>query len=304
MRNLNRVQLSGLRAIEAAGRLGTLAAAADELGVTSGALSQRLQKAELALGRTLFLRTSKGLVLTASGAEMMPKLTRGMTELDAAVALADPARDTRLTVSVAPIFASRWLVWRLRRFNERHPEIRIRIEPSVQLLNPDHDDVDVCVRVGCGGWPDVSAELLLEQRVFPVCSAELADRIVCRGDFATVPIIRENDGLHGWAEWLRPHGLLPSILGQGPTYAEASLCLDAAMTGQGVFMAWETLACDALETGRLIAPFDQREKTGARYWFVTGRDTARKRSVSLFRTWLRDELAASVNSWRTAHSGS
>lgn len=297
MRELNKIHLSGLRAIEATGRLGTLAAAADELGVTSGALSQRIQKAERALGRVLFKRTSNGLVLTVSGAEMMPLLTRGLTDLSSAVGLMNPARDNCLTISVAPVFASRWLVWRLGRFNALHPKIRIRIEPSVTLLNPDHDDVDICVRVGSGEWPDVNAEFLLEQRVFPVCSPEFADRISEPADLAGVPIIRENEALYGWDFWLKQYGLAPDILGAGPTFADASLCLDAAMTGQGVFMAWETLASDAVKAGRIAAPFQTRVATTARYCFVTGRETSRKKIVAQFRTWLRDELADSVRDW-------
>jgi len=297
MRDLNKVPLTGLRAVEAAGRLGTVVKAAEELGVTSGAVSQRIQKAEEALGQLLFKRTSKGLLLTPSGSDIMPLLTRGMSDLASAVSLLDPSRDDCLTISVAPIFASRWLVWRLRKFNDLYPHIRIRIDPNVKLLNPDHDDVDACVRVGCGGWSNVTSELLLEQRVFPVCTSEMAARLSSPGDLAGVPIIRENESLHGWSEWLAAFDLTPDLLNDGPTYADASLCLDAAMTGQGVFMAWETLACDAVHAERIAAPFPQRMETGAKYWFVTGREPSRKKVVSLFRSWLKSELSDSIRDW-------
>lgn len=297
MRELNKVPLSGLRAVEAAGRLGTALAAAEELGVTPGAISQRIQKTEEALGLPLFKRTSKGLLLTPTGQDIMPLLTRGMTDLASAISVLDSSRDHCLTVSVAPIFASRWLVWRLRKFNDLYPHIRIRIDPNVNLLNPDHDDVDACVRVGCGGWPNVTSELLLEQRVFPVCSPELAKQLSSPSDFAKVPIIRENESLHGWSEWLAAFDLTPDFLSDGPTYADGSLCLDAAMTGQGVFMAWETLACDAVNAERILAPFAQRSPTGAKYWFVTGREKSRKKTVSLFRSWLKSELSNSIRDW-------
>lgn len=297
MRELNKIPLSGLRAVEAAGRLGTVVGAAEELGVTPGAVSQRIQKAERALGRQVFKRTSTGLILTPSGREILPLLTRGMTDLASAISMVDPSRDNCLTVSAAPIFASRWLVWRLRKFNELYPHIRIRIDPNAMLLNPDHDDVDACVRVGCGGWANVTSEVLLEQRVFPVCTADMATQIKSPEDFANVPIIRENESLHGWAEWLAPHGLSPEILDDGPTYADGSLCLDAAMTGQGVFMAWETLACDAVNAGRITAPFPERAETGAKYCFVTGREKSRKKIVGLFRSWLLSELSESIRDW-------
>ena len=298
MQNLNKLHLSGLRAIEAIGRLGTLAAAADELLVTPSALSQRLQQAEKVLEQQLFIREPKGLTPTDACRRILPNLTTAMSEMNAAVGLLMPKSETSLTVSLAPIFASRWLVWRIQRFNKLYPEISIRIDPNVTLVDPDMADVDVCIRVGCGPWPNVICEKLLEQRVFPVCSAELADQITSPTDFANVPIIRENDALHGWDVWLASHNLERSVLAKGPTYADASLCLDAAMTGQGVFMAWETLACDALDTGRLVAPFPERIETGAAYWTVVSENSARKRAVKAFMAWLKEELLLSVEHWR------
>lgn len=298
MQYLNKIHLSGLRTIESIGRLGTLAAAADELSVTPSALSQRLQQAEKALGQPLFVREPKGLSPTDACRRILPNLTTAMTEMNAAVGLLMPKSETSLTVSVAPVFASRWLVWRIRRFNEQYPEISIRIDPNVTIVDPDLADVDVCIRIGCGPWPNVIAEKLLEQRVFPICSADIVDQIKSPEDFANIPIIRENDSLHGWDVWLAPHNLEPSILAKGPTYADASLCLDAAMTGQGVFMAWETLACDALDTGRLVAPFRERIETGATYWSVVSENSLRKRAVKAFRSWLKEELLCSVAHWR------
>jgi DNA-binding transcriptional LysR family regulator len=300
MQNLNRIPLTALRAAEAAGRLGTLGAAARELGLTVGAVSQRVQNAEAALGRPLFRRTARGLVATPLGAEVLPRLTRGMAELAAAVALADPARDACLTVSVAPIFASRWLVWRIARFQARSPGVRIRIEPSVALLDPDTDDVDLCIRVGTGPWPGVEAERLIDQRVFPVAAPELAARVKTPADLGRLPVIRETEALFGWDRWLAPQGLSPAVLGDGPTFADASLCLDAAMAGQGVFMAWETLACDALSAGRLVAPLPGRAETGKAYWLVSGSRRRVTPAVAAFRVWLKEELMASEAEWRAA----
>ena len=116
MQNLNRIPPSYLRAIEAIGRRGSLSEAAAELGVTSGAVSQRLAKAEAALGITLFHRAPGGLVPTDLCARVLPGLTQGMEMLSSAVTQIETADRCSLTVSVAPLFASRWLVWRLQKF--------------------------------------------------------------------------------------------------------------------------------------------------------------------------------------------
>jgi DNA-binding transcriptional LysR family regulator len=291
MRNLNRFHLNGLRALEAAGRLGSLRAAAEELGVTIGAVSQQILKAEEQFGRPVFERHPKGLKPTPFGQELLRYLNAGFAEISAGLALADRRREGVLTVSVAPVFASKWLVWRLQRFREQHPDIRIRIDADVALVDPNASDVDVCIRVGRGDWPNVRAERLLDQLVFPVCSPALAERLHRPGDLAHVPIIREPTPMFGWDAWLVPNGLDETILGDGPVFSDASLCLDAAIAGQGVFLGWETLACDALSMGRLCAPFPDRYATGIAYWFVTSRSVPSTRAVGAFRDWLKAELS-------------
>ncbi len=290
MRALNRIHLNGLRAIEAVGRLGSLRAAADELGVTIGAVSQQILKAEAQLGRALFERHPRGLKPTPLGQEIVDRLTAGFGELAAAVALAERRRDDVLTVSVAPVFAGKWLVWRLHRFNESHPDIRIRIDANVSVVDPNASDVDLCIRVGRGPWPNVTAERLVDQLVFPVCSPGIAQGLRRPGDLAHVPIIREPRSMFSWNVWLGPNGLDEGILGEGPIFSDASLCLDAAIAGQGVFLAWETLAAGALAHDRLVAPFPDRYPTGIAYWFVTPRIVRRPRAVRAFHDWLRAEL--------------
>ncbi|MBJ6127871.1 LysR substrate-binding domain-containing protein [Microvirga splendida] len=291
MRNLNRFHLNGLRALEAAGRLGNLRAAAEELGVTVGAVSQQILKAEEQFGRPLFERHPKGLRPTAFGEDVLRFLSAGFGEISAGLALAERRREGVLTVSVAPVFASKWLVWRLQHFREQNPDIRIRIDADVSLVDPGSSDVDVCIRVGRGGWPNVKAEKLLDQFVFPVCSPALAERLRQPHDLAAVPIIREPTPMFGWNAWLGPNGLDESILGDGPVFSDASLCLDAAVAGQGVFLGWETLARDAIAMGRLAPPFPDRYDTGISYWFVTARSAPATRAVSAFRDWLKSELA-------------
>lgn len=290
MRNLNRIHLSGLRAVEAAGRLGSLRAAADELGVTPGAVSQQIQKTEMQLGRPLFQRRPGGMMPTDHGAKVIGHLTSGMSELSAAVAAAEFRQEDILTVSAAPVFAGKWLVWRLTRFNEKHPDIHIRLDATGMFVNPGVSDVDVCIRVGKGQWPDVDAEKLFDQIVFPVCSAAIAERLSVPQDLSNVPIIRDQHEMFGWDTWLKPNGLDASVLGDGPSFSDASLCLDAAIAGQGVFLAWDILAYHAVHAGQIAAPFNGRYASGFSTWFVTGKGIRKRKSVQVFRNWLRDEL--------------
>ncbi|MEP3246565.1 MAG: LysR substrate-binding domain-containing protein [Sneathiella sp.] len=290
MKNLNRVHLGSLRAVEAVGRLGSLKGAAAELGVTPGAISQQIRKAEEQLGLILFERRPKGLTLTSMGESILVPLNHGFSELSSAVHHATQKQNNTLTLSVAPVFAGKWLVWRLQDFNRKHPDIRIRVEATNFLTTPGHDDIDACIRVGTGPWPDVKAAKLVDHRIFPVCSPAFASVLQSPSDLSRVPIIRDQGEMFSWNNWLEPNGLDDTLLKEGPSFSDGSLCLDAAIAGQGVFLAWETLASDALKARQIIAPFPGRYPTGFAYWLITAGHEKPAQMLQDLEHWLREEL--------------
>mgnify|MGYP000126364464 FL=1 len=294
MKTLNQIHLSGLRAVEAVARLGSVKAAADELGVTVGAVSQQVQKTEAQLGVQLFERQNRMLLPTAHVLAMQPHLTSAMSSLATAIATTRRGREGALTISVAPVFAGKWLVWHLKDFAKAHPGIRVRVEATVDLVDPDTSDVDLCIRVGKGPYPGVKAEQLLQQRVFPVMSPALAREVREPKDIGKLPIIRDPGQMFTWKTWLDLFGLDESILQDGPTFSDGSLCLDAAIAGQGVFLAWETLAVYAVKSGQVIAPFPERPATGSAYWLISGRNAPQTRAKKAFGDWLREELQTSI----------
>jgi len=290
---LNRIPLNGLRAVETVARLGSLRAAAAELGVTIGAVSQQVSRTEAALGQHLFLRKADGMELTAKGAEIAPLLRGGFAQLATAVARADPERDNVLTISVPPILASRWLIWQLPDFQAAHPEVKVRLDADAALVDPNSSDVDICIRVGRGGYADLRAEHLFPQRAVPVCAPALAARIREPADLAHVPIIREPRPMFGWEVWLKPLGLSPDMLGDGPEFSDASLCLDSAISGGGVFLAFEVVANHALARGTLVALPPGMVMTGLSYWLVTAQNRSPSAAEQSFRRWLKARLATS-----------
>lgn len=291
MRNLNLVHLNGLRALEAVGRLGSLQAAAEELGVTVGAVSQQIIKAEDQLGRAIFDRTSRGLQHTAFGKPFLARLSAGFGQLSEAVATTRRRDDAILTISVAPIFASRWLIHRIDRFAAAHPDISLRIEASTALVDLARSDVDLCIRVGPGTWPDVAAEFLVPQVVFPVCAPALAEGIRTPQDLSEQPAVIDGHDAFTWERWLKRAGFDVPAPKARHVFSDASLCLDAALAGQGVLLAYPVLASWALKEGRLVAPFPIRVETGMGYYFVTAPGVPEPRKVSLFKRWLRGALA-------------
>jgi DNA-binding transcriptional LysR family regulator len=290
MRNLNSVHLNGLRALEAVGRLGSLQLAADELGVSVGAVSQQVIKAEAQLDQLIFERTPKGMVVTEAGAPVLAALSEGLARLSEAVSMAQKTDETTLTISVAPVFAARWLVYRIDRFAEQFPDINLRIDATTKLVNPAASDVDLGIRVGNGQWPGVRAELLLEQEVFPVCAPRIAEGLREPRDILEVPAIIDGKAMFTWEVWMREAGLSGSTLTTRHVFNDASLCLDAAMAGQGVMLAWQTLAGYSLQAGQLVAPFGIRARTGFGHYFITAEGTREPKKVRAFKDWIRSEM--------------
>jgi LysR family transcriptional regulator, glycine cleavage system transcriptional activator len=291
MRDLNRVHLNGLRALEAVGRLGSLQKAAEEMGVSIGAVSQQIIKTERQLGHTIFERTSRGLVPTELGRTVLPLLGTGFREIDRALAAIRRSDEAVLVISVAPVFASKWLVPRLARFSRLHPELTVRLDASVELVDPDASDIDVAIRVGPGDWPGVEAGFLLAQEVFPVCAPELAGRLSTPRDILSLPIVYDANSTLRWSSWLDQFGIDEAELKDGHSFTDASLCLDAAIAGQGAMLAWHTLAHDAIAAGRLVAPFRERAATGLGYWLVTSANRRKPPKVRHFERWIKEEIA-------------
>lgn len=290
MQNLNRLPLRALRAVEAVARLGSVVRAAEELRVSAGAVSQQIAQAEVVLGFALFERGRRGMSVTPRAEVICAQLTAGFSLLSQAMDLADGARKDVLTVSVSPIFAARWLIWRLPAFQAAHPDVKVRLDASLALVHPGRGGVDLCIRVGRGVWPGTTVERLFPQVVFPICSPAIAARLASPANLVDVPIIRETHALFDWGDWLAPGEPQAGDLPEGPVFSDASLCLDAVISGSGVFLTFETLAVDALAHGRVVEPFKRRRATRNSLWFVTAEGRPLPPPAHHFRSWLKNEI--------------
>lgn len=286
------IPLNALRAIEIVSRTNALGPAAEELGVTPGAVSQHLRRAEDRLGVQLFSRTQSGLIPTAELVAAQPLLRSGFQALADASAVLSAVEDNVLTITVGNVFASRWLVWRLNRFYELAPDIELRIVTTGKLVDLARPDIDCGIRFGTGDWPGTRAELLGGHTYLPVCAPDLATRLKSPSDLANVPIIQDPMGMLVWEDWFRGGGFdVPAEL-KGPTYTDASVAFDAALAGQGVLLTIDMMAADGLALGRLVKPFAHQEPSPFGYWFVTDKQKSRPKKVQMFFDWMRSEISA------------
>jgi LysR family glycine cleavage system transcriptional activator len=296
--------LSALRAFEAAARHLSLTKAAQELHVTAGALSHQIRGLEEQLGQKLFERRVRSIALTPAGKQLYPGLHTGFIHIRDAVAGLDDAGDERvLVISTPPGFTAKWLAPRLYRFSGAHPELDTRVSSSLSNANFATDGVDVAVRnlaLDAAPDPELLIEKLVELSLVPVCSPKLLE---AHGPFATahalkgVPLIHD-EALAGraeiptWADWFKAAGVDGVDVSRGLRFNSADHALDATVEGAGVLLAHDLLAYDELRTGRLVAPFKLKLRTGRGYCFVCPSKRQHRPQVQAFRTWIRQEMAA------------
>lgn len=291
------IPLNALRAIEIVARAGALAPAAEELGVTVGAVSQHLRRAEERLGMELFSRTPQGLKPVPELVEILPQLSSGFAALRDSLATLTGAHEGVLNVTVGSVFASRWLIWRVNKFSSRHPGLEVRLTVTGAMLDLTRPDLDCGIRFGDGNWPGVSASLIGGQDFQPVCAPEFLKRYPDIGELGKIPVIADQTSMLDWPLWLGAAGFDPGLKLSGPVYSDASLAFDAAISGQGLLLAADMMSADAVCDGRLVRPFDEPVKGAHGYYLATAKGRRESKKLKLFRDWLEAEVPASVGGY-------
>ncbi len=283
--------LKALRAFEAAGRHLNFRLAAEEIGVTHGAVAQQVRGLEAALNVKLFDRLPRGLALTEEGRKYLAPVQRAFQ------LIADATDDLRpqkavLTVSVTPSFASKWLVPRLGQFTDSNPDVDVQVVASQGLANFQSDGVDIAIRQGRPPFgPGLTAELLYPFEFYAVCSPILQG--------GNHPIRKPEDIVHH-VLLHDAHGLWPVFLEKacsGRTmaisrtlkFSQTSLAIDAALAGQGVALASDPMVEDDLAAGRLCRPLGITIKSEVGFYIVAPRHPRNAEHVERMRDWLTSQ---------------
>ncbi|MDQ2094898.1 LysR substrate-binding domain-containing protein [Rhodalgimonas zhirmunskyi] len=244
--------LNGLRAFDAAGRHLSFRAAADDLGVTQGAVAQQVRALEAQLGLALFERLPKGLALTSAGRAYHPRVAAAFPDLrDATATLRrDPGK---VLVSVTPTFAAKWLIPNLPRFSAAHPEIELQILATEKITSFHSDGIDLAVRQGpppSGAALDVTR--LFRQDIIAVCAPTLAGTVPLAPE-ALLRLPKLHDAHDLWPPFLRAMGLEQDRSDfPGLRLNQTTLAIDAALAGQGAALVSRFLVARELASGALV----------------------------------------------------
>ncbi|UHC15524.1 transcriptional regulator GcvA [Methylobacterium currus] len=285
--------LNALRAFEAAARLGSFKAAAEELGVTHGAVSQQVRGLEDWLRASLFERHNRRVMLTPAALAYLAEIGPALDRIAAATALYGHEAGAVLRVNAPSTFALRWLVPRLARFRDRHPAIRVRLETSNQPLEALADPGDVVIRGGPDIFYGTTARVFLSEQRLPVCSPGLLGRVPLRepADLRHHTLLHSASLPRLWDDWLAASGV-PGLEPEAAlTLDHFYLTLQAALDGIGLAMGPTALIADDLAQGRLVTPFAGPRLPARSYctYVREGRESAEP--VAAFLAWIEGEGA-------------
>ncbi len=289
--------LSGLIDFECAARWGSFKLAAQELHKTPAAISQQMKQLELSLGFALFTRHARHLTITEKGRELAVTVAKALVELGAKVgALQEGDEELVLRVSATHSFAMKWLIPRLHRFNERHPELDIRIESNDQLIDFAHSNCDVAIRHGPIASDDDATILICERFVVVYSPDLLSKKPAGRKSALTLSALSKfpllNEGREeDWLRLLQENRVSSADCDFSRSYSHSGLLVQAAVAAHGVALVPYSIAFEDISKGGLILFPCRQSPPQYCYRIVCNKGTHSLRKVKLFSDWLRAEVA-------------
>lgn len=250
--------LDGLRAVDAAERLGSFERAGAALAITASAVAKRVAAVEDLLGTPLFLRQARALQPTPACLNYLPPVRAALAVLAQMPQHQRPhARAQRLRISAPPTFARLVLVPALEDFSRSHPDIDIELVLSIPFLdNPAHSSAHADVAVRHGDPALLGGTVLMHDVLLPVAAPTLLQRLGPLrqpADLQGAPLLRTP--VEPWAPWFRAAGLAWPEPELGPSLVDLGLVLEAALGGQGVALARPSLARRWLADASLVPLF-------------------------------------------------
>lgn len=296
--------LNSLRAFEAAARHLSFARAAEELYLTPSAISHQIKSLEEQVGTKLFERRGRNVGLTDAGGRYYPALRQAFDRMhEATEELKQSDRFGALTVNVLPTFAIRWLLPQLNEFQERHPEIEVRITTNVRNIDFLQTEADAAVRFGNGDWPGLESRLLMTEEIVPVCSPTLLEKgpgLKSPADLKHYSLLHDINRPDTWRAWLNAVGEKSIDPERGLKLETTNLAVQGALQGLGIVCANPYMVSRELESGQLIEPFEYHLAVANGYYLVYPKGREDRPRLKAFETWLT-EMAARLNEEVISH---
>jgi LysR family glycine cleavage system transcriptional activator len=303
--------LTALRVFDVAGRLQSFSSAAVELNITQGAVSRQIRALEDELQVRLFTRLTRQVQLTEVGQIYLAEVRSALTQIEQATTRIRAGQNRAvLTISVLPSVGSFWLMPRLARFSQRHPDIETRIVTSIDPVNLHARDADVAIRVGAlpgrrydplvprvdlsmvVDWRGVLADELAPDTLVPVMLPSLVSDERVWSDPAMLrelPLIHTASRPNAWPDWIRAHKLPPLKSARKLEYGHFFMSLEACREGEGVAIVPDLLLASSAVTG-LRAASACKVRSAGEYYLLSLNERTHEHAIQAFREWVQDEM--------------
>ena len=293
--------LNAVRAFEQAGRYQNIARAAQELGVSAGAVSQQISQLEKWIGCKLFRRNNRGLEFTKEGRAYYKAVSTAFGSLRTATsAVSRPNIRKNLVISVTSSFAMKWLMPRLQGFRDKWPEIEISVKTTELFGKFEESDGDVGIRYGTGEFGSFGSTELVKDRLVLVTSSTLLPEEGVDHELSFVsrlPLLVDRHpkliaNYPGWEEYLKMLGMKDV---EGLVFREFSqqwMVIAAATNGEGAALVKECLVADDLEHGLVRQVTEKTIELASGYHLVYLNSNSSDPVIRSFRTWLKKNLGA------------
>ncbi len=284
--------LNWLRSFEVSARHLNFTQAASELNLTQAAISQQIKGLESQLGVLLFKRLPRGLELTKAGRAYVPVVHESIERLaEVTDELFGKGQTRPLTIKTNLIFFVTWLSSRLGQFRTLYPDVNLRFASNIWVEEMDKES-DMEVRHGLGEWPDVKCDRLTWDELIPVCSPTLANGEMPPNspeDLSRCTLLHVVGYNEGWGYWLKQTGFQALDSSQGIQFDTLISALNMAKRGQGIALGRTSVIEEMIETGQLIAPFEQRMATSEAFHLISPVNQFEHPHAEIFRSWLIKE---------------
>ncbi|MCL4186513.1 MAG: LysR family transcriptional regulator [Rhodobacteraceae bacterium] len=285
---------NALFAFEAAARLGGFSRAARELNITQPAVSHAIASLERTIGHRLFHRAGPRLELTEVGERLSRATTRAFVSIEGVLAELD-GHDSRREVvmlSISSGMATHWLMPRYDAFRRRFPETQLQFQLIAGSVGGPLFNCDLGLRVASGEAGRQIGHRFAPERVLAVASpAYLRERGDLHRPDTVHTLISLTDHWFDWPEFCAAGRIAMPTRHQRLAFSDYSVVIQAALNGQGLALAWTSVASRLLIDGLLQRAAGPVVCTDRSYHLVSSSQRPSRPVVEEVRAWLIAEMA-------------